>query len=221
MFRRFCDIFEKAQSDNKKNYIAMLKEKKTKQGFTFSRALAKVILKLIGWKAVGEVPPVKKYVMVGYPHTSNWDVPVGLSVFKSMGVRLHWLGKQSLFKGPLGWLMKSLGGIPVNRQKSQNFVDEIRKVFDSFDELVVTLSPEATRGKSAYWRSGFYHIARNANVPIALGFLDYEKKEGGFGPLIYPTGNMEEDLKIIREFYTDKRGKYPQNEGVVVWRSDQ
>jgi len=199
----------------------MLKEKKTKQGFSFSRLLARLILKVIGWKAVGEVPPVKKYVMIGYPHTSNWDVPIGLSVFKSMGVRLQWLGKQSLFKGPLGWFMKSLGGVPVNREKSQNFVEEACKVFDRFEELVLTLSPEGTRSKSTYWRSGFYHIALNAGVPIALGFLDYKKKEGGFGPLIYPTGNMEEDLKQIKEFYAGKHGKYPENEGLIAWRSSQ
>ncbi len=192
----------------------IIKEKKAREK-SFIRILSGWILKLIGWKAVGEVPKEKKYVMIGYPHTSNWDTPIGLLVFTSMGVNLHWLGKQSLFKGVVGWLLKKTGGVPINRETSQNFVTEIQNTFNQFEQLVLTLSPEATRKKTEFWRTGFYYIAQSANVPIALAFLDYPKKTGGFGPLIWPSGDIEADLEKIRAFYQGIHGKYPEKEGLI------
>ena len=156
--------------------------------------------------------------MLGYPHTSNWDVPLGLLVFKSLGVRLHWVGKDSLFKWPMGMLIKKLGGVPVDRSKSQNFVQQVIDIYNKFENMVIALSPEGTRGFTEYWRTGFYHIACGANVPIATAFLDYKNKVGGFGPLIWPTGNIEKDLERMKEFYYDMKGKFVENMGKIQLR---
>ena len=191
---------------------------KQKKQWPITEILSKFVIKLFGWKAVGKVPDAPKYVLVGYPHTSNFDMPLGLFLFTSMGVHLHWLGKESLFKGPLGWLLKKTGGIAINREHSQNFVQNIKTIFDSHEHLVIALSPEGTRKKTDYWRTGFYYMALAANVPIALGFLDYSTKTGGFGPLIWPSGDIEKDLQQIRSFYKNIRGKYPELEGTIAVR---
>lgn len=195
-----------------------IKEKKRKQKRDFLKGFSGFVLKMIGWKAKGRVPDADKYVMVGYPHTSNWDVLIGLLVYFSLGVRLHWVGKQSLFKKPFGWFMKKLGAIPVDRSQSQNFVQQVIDKFDEFDELVLTLSPEGTRSKSAFWRSGFYYIAHGANIPIGLGFLDYKKKTGGFVGVIITSGNIESDMEKIRAQYKNIYGKNVQNMGEIILR---
>ena len=195
--------------------MVRIKEKKRKHKKDFIKGLARIILKLIGWRTEGEAPAASKYVMLGYPHTSNWDVPIGLLIFLAMGVRLHWVGKQTLFKMPFGWFMKKLGGIPVDRSRSQNFVRQVVDKFNDFDELVITMSPEGTRSKSPYWRSGFYHIARGANVPVALAFLDYRQKRGGFLGAFVPTGNIRGDLEIIKKHYVNVYGKIVENMGEI------
>ncbi len=182
---------------------------------TITEKIAKAVIKLLGWKAVGKMPNAPKYILVGYPHTSNYDTLIGIFIFLSMGVHIKWIGKQSLFKGPVGWLLKKTGGIPVNRQKSQNFVKNIQTVFNKYDRLVIALSPEGTRQKTDFWRTGFYYMALAAQVPIVLGYLDYPTKTGGFGPLIWPSGNIKQDMEKIRAFYQGIHGKYPQLEGAI------
>lgn len=159
-----------------------------------------------GWKIGGAIPTAKKYVLIAAPHTSNWDFPFTIATAFALDVNIRWLGKQQLFDGPLGPLYRSLGGIPVDRSKNTNMVDRMAELFDEADELVLTVPAEGTRGKREYWKSGFYHIAVRAKVPIALGYLDFGRKESGIGPLVYPTGNIRKDMDIIRAFYADKRG---------------
>jgi 1-acyl-sn-glycerol-3-phosphate acyltransferase len=189
--------------------------KRHKMQSTITEKIAKAVIKLLGWKAVGKMPNAPKYILVGYPHTSNYDTLIGIFIFLSMGVHIKWIGKQSLFKGPVGWLLKKTGGIPVNRQKSQNFVKNIQTVFNKYDRLVIALSPEGTRQKTDFWRTGFYYMALAAQVPIVLGYLDYPTKTGGFGPLIWPSGNIKQDMEKIRAFYQGIHGKYPQLEGAI------
>ncbi len=177
--------------------------------------LLQLILKLLGWKTIGQVPDVPKYVMIGYPHTSNWDTFIGLLLFKSMGVHLHWLAKQSLFKRPFSWFLEKSGAVPINRKKSQNLVQKTKEIFRKADYFVLTLSPEGTRKKTDHWRTGFYYMALEAKVPIALGFLNYANKTGGFGPLIWPSGNIEQDMVKIRNFYLGIHGKFPEQEGNI------
>ncbi len=193
----------------------MINRKATKEHKKWKQWLSRIILKLIGWEAVGDIPDVPKYVMLGYPHTSNWDVPIGLAIFTALGVRLQWIGKHTLFKNPLGYLSRWAGGIPINRETTKNFVQQVADVFKEHDKLVITLSPEGTRGKTDFWRTGFYYIALGAGVPIACAFLDYKNKRGGFGPLIYPSGNIEEDFKLFREFYSGILGKAPELMGDI------
>jgi len=193
----------------------VLKEKKQEDQSKLMRVFSRWLLKFIGWSVEGQVPSEPQYVLLGYPHTSNWDVPLGKLIFSVLGVRLHWVGKHTLFKKPQVWITKPLGGIPLNRDQTKNFVQAVVDVFKSTDELVLTVSPEGTRTKTDFWRTGFYYIALGAKVPIALGFLDYKNKRGGFGPVIHPSGNLEADLEIIKEFYADKYGKNPEEMGTI------
>jgi len=181
----------------------------------YKQILAQWALRLIGWKVIGEVPKSPKYVMVGYPHTSNWDVPIGLLIYTALGVRLHWVGKHTLFKKPIGWVMRLLGGIPVNREKTKNFVQQVIDIFNESKELNLTVSPEGTRSTGKFWRTGFYYIAQGAGVPIATGFLDYSNKTGGFGPLVEPSGDIKADFNIFKNFYSNIKGKFPDDMGEI------
>ena len=166
-------------------------------------------LKLAGWKIEGGAPEHRKYVLIAAPHTSNWDFPFTLAVAFRLNVKLFWMGKASLFKGPMGPVMKWLGGIPVDRNQSNGLVQQIVDEFNRCKDLVVTIPPEGTRSKVQKWKSGFYHVAHGAGVPISLGFLDFKRKVGGISKTFTTTGNYEEDLKKIQEFYKGISGKNP------------
>jgi len=165
-------------------------------------------LKLAGWKLTGQPPIEKKYVLIAVPHTSNWDFPITLAMAFLFKFDIFWMGKDSLFKGPAGPVMRWLGGIAVNRSASSNLVQQLVDAFNENDELVIAIPPEGTRSRVDKWKTGFYHIAHGANVPIALGFLDYQHKVGGFGPTFYPTGDVDKDIAEIRQFYIGIAGLY-------------
>jgi 1-acyl-sn-glycerol-3-phosphate acyltransferase len=188
---------------------------------TFLQILAGGVLRLIGWQIVGEFPDLPKYVLVGAPHTSNWDFPIVMLWMFASGVRFNWLGKDTLFRGPLGPLFYRLGGIPVVRDRRTNLVDQIVRVFDRSKELIIAITPEGTRGKLPYWRSGFYYMALKARVPIALGFIDFGRKQIGNGLVLQPSGDIQADFAILREFYGDKRGLHPQKQGAIELRLEE
>ena len=171
--------------------------------------IASAILKLTGWKKEGQVPTVNKCVVIGAPHTSNWDFIFLLLMAFSFRLKVYWMAKKSLFKGPMGPVMSFFGGIPVERNKNTGLVQQTIDQFNSQEKLFIALSPEGTRGKVSRWKSGFYHVADGANVPIALSFLDYRRKIGGFGPLFHPTGDYEKDLAQIQTFYRGISAKNP------------
>lgn len=168
-----------------------------------------ICLRLSGWRLEGKFPDLPKYVMIAAPHTSNWDFPVTLGICFAARAKIYWMGKASLFKGPLGPIMRWLGGVPVDRSKSNNLVQQMVDVFNSSERLVLTIPPEGTRSKVKQWKSGFYHIAVGAKVPIVLAFLDFRRKVGGFGPVFEPTGNVDQDMRDIQAFYKDIVGKNP------------
>ena len=168
--------------------------------------LAIGVLRLIGWKVVGGLPATNRYVLIGAPHTSNWDFPLMLLAVLKVGMDVHWLGKSSLFSFPFGGIMRWLGGIPVDRSKSNNLVDQLVELFRRRDDLILVIPPEGTRSQVERWKSGFYYVAQGAGVPILLGFVDSSRKQIGFGPLFHPTGDYATDLIAIQEFYRDKRG---------------
>lgn len=175
------------------------------------RALAILILRLIGWTAVGKEIANPRLVLIGAPHTSNWDFPLMLLIVLKLRLKVFWMGKHTLFRFPFGGLMRWLGGIPIDRSKSNNVVQQMVEEFQRQSELVVLIPPEGTRSKVERWKTGFYHIASNAGVPILLGYVDAPRKEAGLADFFHPTGDLEQDMQSIREFYADKGGLKPEN----------
>lgn len=172
------------------------------------RAISLLVLKLCGWKTSGAVPPdLKKAVFIAAPHTSNWDMPFTLFVAFALRLKIYWMGKEEIFKPPFRGVMMWLGGIPVQRSAATNMVGASAQALTEADELMLVVAPEGTRSKALYWKTGFYYIAREANVPVVMAFLDYGRKVGGVGPVFYPTGDLEKDMVEIKAFYKDIRGK--------------
>ncbi len=171
------------------------------------KLLSRLGLKLVGWKTEGTAPVEKNFVLIAAPHESNIDLVLLLTFAFVLDFKLYWMGKDSLFKGPLGPIMRWCAGVPVDRSKANNLVDQMVEKFDEIGELVLTVPPEGTRSKVKRWKTGFYYIAVGAKVPIALGFLDYAKKTGGLGPICYPCGDIDKDLKTIQGFYDQKVGR--------------
>jgi 1-acyl-sn-glycerol-3-phosphate acyltransferase len=132
-----------------------------------------------------------------------------LAVSYVLGVKPSWLGKRELFRGPLGWLLRALGGLPVDRDRRTNLVQQAADHFETVDQLFLVIPPSGTRKRAPHWKSGFYHIARGAGVPIICTFLDYRRKVGGIGPVIIPSGDVRADMEIVRDFYDASMGKYP------------
>jgi 1-acyl-sn-glycerol-3-phosphate acyltransferase len=173
-------------------------------------------MKMLGWTAVMVPPASSKYVLIGYPHTSNWDFLYALLWGMASGTRFRWIGKQELFPPVLGSIMRWLGGIPVNRGKAKgDFVTKVAQIFSQHDSLWVVVAPEGTRSRAEYWRSGFYYMALEAGVPLALAYLDYRKKEVGVGGYYTLTGNLEADFEQIKAFYTDKTGHDPDKQSPI------
>ena len=180
-----------------------------------AHAAAHVILRFFGWRTHVIPPLAASYVLIGAPHTSNWDFVLVLLLMAAEKLPIRIMGKDSLFRGPTGVMMRSLGAIPVDRSQKANLVDQVAEIFGQYDDLIIGLAPEGTRSKSARWRTGFYYIALKANVPIVMAYLDYGNKVCGIGPSFYPTGDIQADFKIIRDFYSSIVGKYPQKQGRI------
>lgn len=171
--------------------------------------LCRIFLKLIGWKLQGHPPTARKFVVIGAPHTSNWDFPIALAMAYLYQLDMHWMGKDSLFKGWRQPIMTWLGGIPITRSSANNVVAQTIEKYNESEQLVIAIPPEGTRSKVKRWKTGFYYIALGAEVPIALAFLDYKRKTGGFLTTFHPTGDAEKDIAAIRACYADIVGKHP------------
>jgi 1-acyl-sn-glycerol-3-phosphate acyltransferase len=176
---------------------------------TLLRAGSLAFLRLNGWKVEGSLPAsVEKCVLIAAPHTSNWDLPYTLMVGFALNLDLHWLGKASLFRVPFGAAMRWLGGIAVDRSKTNNLVAASAQALRAADgALQLVVPPEGTRGKTRYWKTGFYFIALQAEVPIVLAFMDYGRKVGGLGPQFMPSGDVERDMAEIKRFYAGVQGR--------------
>ena len=169
--------------------------------------LARFWLFVWRFEAVPRDEPIPaKCVMIAAPHTSNWDFPMMLALSKASGVRASWLGKRSLFKGPMGPVMRRFGGVAVDRDASGGMVASLAGQFDHVDRLALMVPAEGTRSHTDYWKSGFYRIAQQAEVPIVLAFLDRSTGRGGFGPAIEVTGDVDADMDRIRAFYEGMTG---------------
>ncbi|MCL5128053.1 MULTISPECIES: 1-acyl-sn-glycerol-3-phosphate acyltransferase [unclassified Algibacter] len=174
--------------------------------------LAKIIyFKILGWQVVGNTNfsknSVKKAIIIAAPHTSWHDFYIGVLLRAVAKLKTNFVGKKELFVFPVGWFFRALGGAPINRQSNENKVDAIAKLFDEKEEFRMTLAPEGTRKKVTEWRTGFYYIAKKANVPIIMFTLDFENKQNRISEPFYTTDDTEADFKFIKDFYKGVKGK--------------
>lgn len=174
------------------------------------RWLLLLMYRMRGWKAVGAVPEPRRFIIIAAPHTSNWDFVNFLGLTADLGIRAHFMGKLSLFKWPLAGFMKQMGGVPVDQRGGSNMVQQMVDEFARRSEFMLTVAPEGTRGKAQKWRTGFYQIAIAAKVPIVVGFMDYGKKTGGLGHMIWPTGDFRADMAKVFDVYKNCTARYPE-----------
>lgn len=174
------------------------------------KALLLALYRWKGWKLVEVHPVPRRCVILGAPHTSNWDFVFFIGATNRLGVKPSFMGKLSLFKWPMTRFMFDMGGIPVDRSKRANYVDQVVAEFDRRDELALVIAPEGTRGSISGWRSGFYHIANGAGIPMVPAWVDNTTMRGGIGPAIQPSGDFAADLKRIADFYRSVMPDHPK-----------
>ena len=177
--------------------------------------LCRFLLRLFGWQLVFVPPPSAKTVIIGYPHTSNWDFPLTMLWRFATGFPMLWVAKKEMFQNPLGRLFQRWGGIPLDRSKPEGFIEQVCAEFDKREIFHLAIAPEGTRKKTDHWKTGFYRIAIAAKVPVGLAFMDYGRKELGISEWISLSGDHEADLQNIRRFYADKKGCRPERAGDI------
>ncbi len=174
-------------------------------GQLFGRLMAR----LMGWKAIGEFPSIPKAVFIASPHTSLWDGIIMVVIAWAMGVRLSWITKKETVRFPFRRFVTYFGAVPVDRSKRSDTVAQIAQQFRDRDGMYLAIAPAGTRKKRDFWRSGFYHMAVQADVPFICGFLDYSRKEGGIRAIVHPTGDVDTDMARLREVYEGIVAKHP------------
>lgn len=174
------------------------------------RAIGRTWMKLFGWKTAGDPSGIAKGVFIAAPHTSNWDLPFTLGTAWSMGVEISWVGKHTLFAFPFETFFRWLGGVPVDRSKRTSFVSRAADMVREARAMYLIIAPSGSRSRRDTWKSGFYHIAREANVPVICGYVDFARKEGGIGPVIELSGDIARDMDKIRAFYAGITPKHPE-----------
>ena len=180
------------------------------------KSLFRSILRLFGWKLEHEsVPDYGKAVLVFAPHTSNWDFVTMVCAKFALDVKVRYLGKHTLFRPPIGWFFRALGGIPVERSENRNMVDQVNAIIEKEEQCLLALSPEGTRSFTHYWKTGFYHIAHRAQIPIVMFYLDRPTKVIGFAEPFDTSGDIEADFVRIADFYADKEGFIPEYKSVI------
>jgi 1-acyl-sn-glycerol-3-phosphate acyltransferase len=173
------------------------------------------LLRVAGWRIEGAPPDLPKYIVVAAPHTSNWDFLIMVCVVMALRVPIHWLGKHTIFRKPFGAIFVRLGGIAIDRTKAGNTVEQLVQVFADRQQFVLIISPEGSRKQVGRWKSGFYHIAKGANVPLVLAALDYTQRTINIETVIYPTDDAKADAERILTFYAAVAGRYPQEMGTL------
>ena len=163
-----------------------------------------------GWRAEGEVPEPRRFIIIAAPHTSNWDFLYYLGLTQELGLDTRFMAKTSLFRWPLGGFMRAMGGVAVDRSSSHNYVQAMVDEFNRRKEFILTIAPEGTRGKTRRWKTGFYQIALAAKVPLVVGLMDYGRKMGGLGPVIWPSGDFRADMEKVLAIYKSCVPKHPQ-----------
>lgn len=163
-----------------------------------------------GWKAEGIVPSPRRFIIIAAPHTSNWDFLYYLGLTQELGIPAYFMAKKSLFRWPFGGFMRSMGGVEVDRASSHNYVQAMVDEFNRRDEFMLTIAPEGTRSRTKRWKTGFYQIALAAKVPLVVGLMDYGRKVGGLGPMIWPTGDFRADMEKVLAVYKSCVPRHPK-----------
>jgi 1-acyl-sn-glycerol-3-phosphate acyltransferase len=194
-------------------FLPTLRPSVPRRGGPIRSAIGRAILRISGWGAEGELPDLPKFIIIAAPHSSNWDFVLGIALIFALRLDIRFIGKAELFRFPLGWLMRSLGGIPVERSHPEGVVEQAVTQFARETRLVLAIAPEGTRKPVARWKTGFYRIALGAGVPIVPGYFDNARKMIGFGPVFTPTGEAEADLAELRGFYAPIARRGDRREG--------
>lgn len=180
-----------------------------KRGNKITKWLGSAVLSVLGWQIVGQVPNLPKFVMIGAPHTSNWDFPLAMLLFMALGVRVSWMGKHTFVDGPLKRLWHWLGGVAIDRQAAHGIVEQMVNAFNSREKFILGITPEGTRRKVTEWKTGFYHIAHGARIPILPVAINYPVKTFSLHPIFLPSGKLQVDLPQIQSLYAHVQGKRP------------
>jgi 1-acyl-sn-glycerol-3-phosphate acyltransferase len=178
--------------------------------------LARIIMRLLGWKVSGKLPDLPKFVLIGAPHTSNWDFMLFLGLIFYLRANVRYMGKAELFRFPIGWFFRYCGGIPVDRKKSTGLVDQMVKACNESDKFILTIAPEGTRHHVNEWKRGFYHIAKSAGIPIVMAVVDGRHKEVRIGQVFQPTEDIEADMKMIQGYFAGVAGINPKRKYITL-----
>ena len=177
-------------------------------GYEIARLFFYGLYRLMGWRVLGEAPPDKKMVIIAAPHETNWDLTQMLGIAFYYRIPVRWMGKKSLGEGPFGWLMRWWGLLPVDRSGPTKLVDQVVEAYEQADEMCLVIAPEGTRADVKAWKTGFYNIALEAEVPVALGFIDYANKFGGLDGTLVPCGDYHADMETVAAFYAARVSRF-------------
>jgi 1-acyl-sn-glycerol-3-phosphate acyltransferase len=183
---------------------------------TLFHYLARFFMRLSGWRVVGQLPDIPKFVLIGAPHTSNRDFILFLGVMFTLRANVHFMGKAELFRSPIGWFFYYCGGVPVDRKKSTGLVDQMVKVSNESKNFILTIAPEGTRHQVVEWKRGFYHIAKEAGIPIVFAAVDGRHKQVRIGQVFHLTGDIEADMKSIQEYFAGVVGINPRRKYITL-----
>ncbi|MDP9493758.1 MAG: lysophospholipid acyltransferase family protein [Actinomycetota bacterium] len=182
--------------------------------------LAHTLLKLMGWRFTGTLPDLPKLIIIGAPHTTNWDFIIFLAALHHYRMKASFIGKHTLFRWPFGHFFRWVGGIPVDRSAPRGLVQQVVDAIVSADRMILVMAPEGTRKPAPHWKSGFLQIAAKANIPIVLGYVDFPNRRAGLGPLVSLDGDATKFMNQARSFYADKEGRRPEGKGPVRVRAE-
>ena len=183
---------------------------------TVLRFFANLFLRLFGWRVEGQLPDLPKFILIGAPHTSNWDFVLFLGVIFHLKANVKFMGKAELFHNPFGWFFYWCGGVPVDRKKSQGLVEQMVEASKKSDKFILTIAPEGTRHYVSEWKLGFYHIAKNAGIPVVIAIVDGKAKMVRIGQVFHPTENMDADIKTIKNFFEGIVGVNPRKKYITL-----
>lgn len=178
--------------------------------------LARITMWILGWRVQGKLPDIPKFILIGAPHTSNWDFVLFLGVIFTLRANVHFMGKAELFRFPIGWFFRYCGGVPVDRKKATGLVGQMVKMYNDSEKFILTIAPEGTRHHVVEWKRGFYHIAKGAGIPIVMAQVDGKNKIVRIGQIFQPTEDMEADMTAIQEYFAGVVGINPRRKYITL-----